>query len=268
MAGGRLVANWSPTLARALGAPTTTDVIRDAARGRLPARYGLGPADRELKERIARSMRPGAEVLDFGSGAKPTIPPAERPEDVRYVGLDISAAELERGAPGSYDEHVVGDITEHAPALDGRFDLAISLMVLEHVRPLDAAFENLRRYLRPGGEMVVQFAGGRAPQSLANRAVPHRLAVWALGRLNDRPPESVFPAHYDRCVASKLEPMFATGWDSVEILPLYLGAYYAKFSRFAQAAYLLYEEPAFRRRLRDWATYYVVYARRAGAAPG
>ena len=58
---------------------------------------------------------------------------------------------MEHAPEGSYDEMFVGDITKRVAELEGRFDLIICFQVLEHVKPLDDAIENLRCYLRPGG---------------------------------------------------------------------------------------------------------------------
>ena len=104
-------------------------------------------------------MRPGMSVLDLGSGKMPALNPDCRPAGLNYVGLDITAGELARAPSGSYDETVVSDVLEFRPELEGRFDLALSLFLFEHVEPLNAAIENVRRYLRPGGRLIAQLAG-------------------------------------------------------------------------------------------------------------
>jgi SAM-dependent methyltransferase len=241
-------------------APSVRAVMRDALRGRLPRRYQAfwrGPFVAELDG----AMRPGMEILDIGSGAEPTLAPAERPPGSRYVGLDISRHELDRAPAGSYDEVRVADVRERLPELAGRFDLIVSFQVLEHVKPLDVAIENMRSYLRPGGVMVHRLSGGWSVASLVNRAVPERLAAWLELRLRGRDPDSVFPATYDRCTHAGLEGMLGQ-FSSHRVVPQYTGALYFRFLRPLQALYLGFEEWTCRRDKRDLASYYVLSARR------
>src|ERR671915_321180 len=72
--------------------------------------------------------------------------------------------------------------------------LRLGARVLDHVRPLDKALENMRRYLEPGGGMVSRLSGGRSVSALLNRAVPHRAAIWLETTLRGRDPQSIFPA--------------------------------------------------------------------------
>jgi 2-polyprenyl-6-hydroxyphenyl methylase/3-demethylubiquinone-9 3-methyltransferase len=235
-------------------------VMGRALEGELPPRYDdfwLGPFRAELRSHL----RPGVRVLDVGSGAEPTIPPAERPEGTRYVGLDISRHELDRAPAGSYDDTVVADLTRTVSGLEEGFDLVVSFQVLEHVRPLGEALENMRRYLRPGGGMVSRLSGGRSVPALLNRAIPHPAAIWLEQSLRGRDPESVFPAHYDRCTYSALRELLAP-WSEARVIPQHTGALYFKFLRPLQALYLGYEEWALRADRQDVAVYYVISARR------
>jgi len=54
----------------------------------LPARY-REPWKGFLLDRAESELRPGIRVLDVGSGARPAIPPEQRPEGCVYVGLDL-----------------------------------------------------------------------------------------------------------------------------------------------------------------------------------
>jgi 2-polyprenyl-6-hydroxyphenyl methylase/3-demethylubiquinone-9 3-methyltransferase len=239
---------------------TIGGVMRAGLRGELPDRYDdfwTGPFRAEL----APSLVPGVRVLDVGSGAEPTIPTDMRPEGTHYVGLDISKHELDRAPGGSYDETVVADLTGFVPALEGRFDLVVSFQVLEHVRPLDRAVENMRRYLRDGGAMVSRLSGGRSVSALLNRLIGHRGAMVLEGRLRGRDPASVFPAEYDRCTSVALRGMLS-GWSEAKVIPQHTGALYFQFLRPLQALYLGYEEWAVRSGHDDAAVYYVLSARR------
>jgi len=177
------------------------------------------------------------------------------------VGLDISKDELLAAPAGSYDEIVAANVAHFSPELEGRFDLAVSWQVLEHVKPLDLAFENLRQYLRPGGRLVAQFSGTFSVFGLLNKSLPRPASEWILRTFLGRSRESIFPAPYHRCWYNALRQIGAS-WTSFEITPLYLGAIYFPFSRSLQGAYIAYEEWAERQRHWNLAGYYRVVATR------
>lgn len=238
------------------------ELARRSIAGDLPLRY-----QRKLEygfhERIDAAMEPGTQILDVGSGRLPCRTPELRPSGCHYVGLDISAAELAAAKPGSYDECVVADIAgPRRQELVGRFDLIVSFQVLEHVRPLDRALDNMRAYLRPGGRLVAQMSGTFAPFSLLGKVMPQRPKVWLLSNLLDREPAEIFPAHYDRCYASALRRL-TREWSEVEIVALHRGASYLHFSKVLRALYLVYERGLTRRGLDDLAAYFIVEAIKA-----
>src|SRR3954471_5717818 len=106
---------------------------------------------------VGHALASATTVLDVGSGASPVVPKSSRRPGTTYVGLDVSASELRKAPAGSYDEEIVADAASHLPALDESFDAVVSWQVFEHLRPLAAAVENVRAYLRPGGTLVAHF---------------------------------------------------------------------------------------------------------------
>jgi SAM-dependent methyltransferase len=182
-----------------------------------------------------------------------------RPSACRYVGLDISLYELISAPVGSYDEFVVADVTEAVPELHGQFDLVISFQVLEHVKPLQKALENLAAYLRPGGRLIAQMSGTFSLFGIANQCIPQSVSMQLLRGLLGRNPETVFPAHYHRCWYTSLAAEFRS-WARAEIIPWWRGASYFSFLRVLQAGYVAYEEWARINGHRNLAPYYVVDA--------
>ncbi len=235
-------------------------VMRDALGGSLPDRYAK-PYIASFQERLRSELRPRMRILDVGGGRHPTIPREWRPPGCTYVGLDISRTELELAAPGTYDEVVVGDVSVHRPELVESVDLIVTWQVLEHVKPMDTTFENLRSYLRPGGRLVAETSGTFSFFAIADRVLPARGRKWALVHLLGRTEVSIFPATFDRCWYSALAECLRT-WSAFEITPLYLGARYLRFSRPLQAAYLGYEEWTYRHERRNLASYYEILATR------
>jgi len=201
----------------------------------------------------------GVTILDVGAGRRPSVPKELRPARCHYVALDPSPQELAASPQGSYDEVVIGDVTDALPALAGRFDLVVSWQVLEHVRPMEKAVANLRTFLRPGGHLVAQVSGRYSAFAILNMASPHQVSTRAMQRLLGRAPETVFRAHYDHCTYSSLQRLLSQ-WRQVEIVPRYRGAGYFAFSRILQRAYLVYEDWVEAKQHRNLATHFLISA--------
>ena len=236
------------------------DPLGQPVHGDFPPRYAqswYGPFDAAVKP----LLKDGVRILDVGAGRIPTIAPEQRPTGCRYVGLDASGQELRSAPPGAYDDFIVSDVTTKVPALCAQFDLVLSWQVLEHVKPLRQALENLRAYLCPSGCLAAVLSGKFSMFALANLALPASLAARLVARVMRRDPASVFPAHYDGCYYSRLREMLRP-WSSAEITPRYSGASYLHFSRRIQSVYLRYENWAAGNDHPNLATHYFILATR------
>jgi SAM-dependent methyltransferase len=202
-------------------------------------------------------MRPDMAILDVGSGRRPTIPAGWRPAGTHYAGLDISADELAAADAGSYDEILVGDIGSRIAELEGRFDLILSWQVLEHVGDLEAAVDNMKSYLRPGGRMVAQLSGAYAVFAAIARVTPYPLRAKAMEKLLHQDPDTKFPTRYDRCDYRALNLLLG-GWNRHEVLPRYRGGVYFSFFRPLERLYLLYENWVCRTDRQGLATHYLI----------
>lgn len=251
---GHAGAPSGPPLRDAVG-----DAMRSTRAGRLPERYAE-PYSATFDGRVRGAAGPGMRILDVGGGRQPTIGPDDRPSGCHYVGLDLSREELETAGRGTYDEMVEADVTERIPRFVDSFDLVLSWQVLEHVKPLDVAIENLRLYLRPGGRLIAQMSGTFSAFGLINQALPGRAGMWVLRHFVGKSPSEVFPAFYHRCWYSALDRILEP-WSRREIVPLHVGAVpYWKFSKTLQSLYVGYEEWAYQRGHDNLASYYVIDA--------
>ena len=212
-------------------------------------------------ELLQPKLSDGCRVLDVGAGRTPFLAPDLRPQGCEYVGLDLSRAELEAAPAGSYDDFVVGSVCEPYETLRDRFDIVISWQLLEHVKPLDDALENVRSYLRPGGQFLGWLSGAFSYFALASRVLPIGVTRAILRFAQGRDPATVFPAHYHHCWDSALRRALSA-WSSAEVVPLWRGDVY--LGRFPALVTLNthYERWAMNRHFDDLATHYLIDARR------
>jgi SAM-dependent methyltransferase len=226
----------------------------------IPERYETNLEDR-FADAVRPFLKPGIQVLDVGSGRRPALPVSERPPRTRYVGLDLSSAELALAPSGAYDEAIAGDASERRETLIESFDLILSFQVFEHVRPLDRALDNLQDYLRPGGHLVASLSGSFSVHGVLNRALPGSIGPRLMARLLTRREDTVFPAYYDGCHHAALERMLRP-WSWAQVAPVYVGGAYFTFSPALLAAYLRYEDWARNSARAKLAPYYLIVAQR------
>jgi len=134
----------------------------------------------EAVERATAALPAGAAgltVLDAGCGRSSALEPY-RSKIARFVGIDVH--EPATGSMPYLDEFevvdVCGDVSAFAP---GSFDVALSSFTVEHFADPVSAFTNLRRWLRPGGTLVITTVNKRHPFVAAYLGAPaplrHRL---------------------------------------------------------------------------------------------
>ncbi|MGE0057177.1 MAG: class I SAM-dependent methyltransferase [Dehalococcoidia bacterium] len=226
----------------------------------MPTRYHI-PWRTPFDERIERELRPGIRILDLGSGRTPAISRSRLPEGVVYAGLDLSESELRKAPEGSYDEMHVADINSRLPELEGQFDLIVSWQVLEHVKSLDEALDNVCAYLKPGGCLIAQFSGTFSVFGLINRVIPQRVGVGLMRVLLKRNPETVFPAYYHHCWYGAIDRAMKN-WSQVDIVSRYEAARYFNFSPPLRSVYARVEDWMIKGNYRNLATHYLIDARR------
>lgn len=111
-----------------------------------------GPGGRLLTpyEWLAEAVPPGNRVLDLACGSAPNWPWLR---ERRYVGLDLSAAEL-RQAGGSGAAPLVRASATAVPLAEASADVVVCSIALMILTPLPAVLAEIRRVLRPGGTLA------------------------------------------------------------------------------------------------------------------
>jgi SAM-dependent methyltransferase len=176
--------------------------------------------------------------LEIGSGRDPLFLPEEAAALGFEVTLnDISARELALAPPGCAT--VLCDIAgADAPAIlgAGRYDIAYSRMVMEHVRDVPRMWENIAHALAPGGVAFAFFPTLYAPPYVLNRLIPEKISRRALEAVfpdrKDEGDNPKFPAYYNYCFSKteKIEPMLKrAGFADVVVLPFWGYSYFWKF---------------------------------------
>lgn len=141
-------------------------------------------------------------VLDFGAGrgqaAEDPVPFRRRLRCLRgarrrVIGVDVDPAVL--GNPLVDEAHLVVDGAIPLPARS--VDVIVAMSVFEHLEHPAAVARELDRVLRPGGWLCAKTPNRWGYIALGARAVPNRLHVPALRRLQPgRGAVDVFPTHY------------------------------------------------------------------------
>jgi 2-polyprenyl-3-methyl-5-hydroxy-6-metoxy-1,4-benzoquinol methylase len=106
-------------------------------------------------EVVLRQVPPGSSVLDVGCATGYLSAPL-RARGCLVWGLDNDAESIAIAA-ASYEEAYIIDLEECAalPWAEGSFDVALCADVVEHLRDPERALRLVRRYIAPGGRLVL-----------------------------------------------------------------------------------------------------------------
>ncbi len=145
--------------------PTVTDVVRD----RLDAAFAaLEPA-----RAAAGETGVAVDALDAGCGRVSALT-RYRSRIRRLVGADLH--QPPPGALPYLDAFLEVDLCAAEPSIaEGSFDLVLSSFTAEHFWDPPAAFRNMRRWLRPGGRLVLTTVNRRHPFVAAYLGIPERV---------------------------------------------------------------------------------------------
>ncbi len=176
--------------------------------------------------------------LEIGGGRDPLFQPGEAAAHGFDVTLnDLSAHELAL-APAGYSTVLCDIAAKDAPRTlgAGRYDMAYSRMVMEHVPDVERMWANVCHALAPGGVAFSFFPTLYAPPYVLNRMIPEGVSRWMLETVfPDRKEDGdnpKFPAYYNYCFSdeARLAPMLKrAGFSDALALPFWGYSYFWKF---------------------------------------
>lgn len=109
------------------------------------------------------TARPGIRTLEVGAGLGEHLDFEDISQQEEYVALELReemAAIIADRYPGAAT--YVGDVEQGLDVPEAAFDRVVAIHVLEHLRNLPPALDEVRRVLKPGGvfEVVIPCEGG------------------------------------------------------------------------------------------------------------
>lgn len=168
------------------------------------------------------SRHNNSSVLEVGGIDRPLL---KRSSKFRYDGIDI---EYKAQCEKIYDNFYVQSIEE---PIENKYDLIISMTLLEHVRNNDASITQMYKALRPGGYTIHYLPSKYHPYSLALRIVGPK---WQRRLVKTLRPWAVdvtgYPAFFDRSSPNEMRKLFnCKGFEYVETISFFRANDYFRF---------------------------------------
>jgi ubiquinone/menaquinone biosynthesis C-methylase UbiE len=143
---------------------------------------------------VRKHLRPGVRVLEIGGGPVDWTTGILREHASEIVGLDIDPVVQKNRL---LDQAFVYD-GGNFPLPSGRFDLAVSRWVNEHLPDPELHFREVERVLAPGGLYIFRTVNFFHYMAMCSRFVPHWLQVPLVRWLGHMGPDvhDPYPTHY------------------------------------------------------------------------
>ncbi|HWT79755.1 MAG TPA: class I SAM-dependent methyltransferase, partial [Candidatus Methylomirabilis sp.] len=219
VAAGHMLRSLWPTPGKARGVADHYDRLARRYDTALQAWRTLvaGPAWEAVGALLAEHVRPGAAVLDAGTGTGETVRLLlERADPGRVVGVDFSKGMLRAARKKFKDARVAWE--QHdllaLPYPDRSFDVVLSTWTLETLADPRRAVQEFLRLITDDGFVIYAFSS--RPEAGMDRLYARLLEEWSSGTLRGR---FLAPAErpYHTCERSRLIT-FARGLATVVVL--------------------------------------------------
>ncbi len=151
------------------------------------------------------SSRGELSILEAGCGNSWQL---ELP-GVRYqlTGVDLNqdALDIRKCKTGDLDEVILGDLRTVA-LQENKYDVIYNSFVLEHVEAAELVLDNFRRWLSPGGILILRIPDPQSVYGLLARVTPFWFHVFykryiAGCKMAGKPGHDPFPTVYEKIVS-------------------------------------------------------------------
>ena len=150
---------------------------------------------------------PGAklEILEAGCGRRWPLDLGGARFRLWGVDLDPAALEIRQNSVKDLHEGIEGDLrTVDLPA--EFFDVIYNSYVIEHIAGAEQVLDRFRRWLKPGGLLIIKFPDPASVQGFFTKLTPHWFHIayyrYVLRRPNaGRPGSGPYPTVYDAVVS-------------------------------------------------------------------
>lgn len=149
---------------------------------RTEAKVAEADAQKIVDEFVRQTRAP--RVLEAGCGSTTYL---KLPGDSYLVGIDISAAQLERDT--RLQKKIEGDLQLYDFGSE-QFDIILCWNVLEHLSDPASAVENMARALAPNGLLIIAVPNLWSIKGLMTRFTPFFVHLWFYRLMGDRRPAS------------------------------------------------------------------------------
>jgi len=166
--------------------------------------------------------RGACSVLEVGGIDRPLL---QRSETIRYDGLDI---EYKPQCENIYDNFFVQSIEK---PVKYKYDMVISMALLEHVRDNDASVTQMYEALKPSGYAIHYLPSKYHPYAIILRLVSPKWQVRLIKTLRPWAVETTgYPAFFDRSSPMEMRTLFnCKGFQSVETMSFFRANDYFRF---------------------------------------
>ncbi|HLS82191.1 MAG TPA: class I SAM-dependent methyltransferase [Steroidobacter sp.] len=163
-----------------------------------------------IEQRIRRMSeeRGALRILEAGCGAKWPLDLRGTEYILTALDVDLAALEMRKTTLREVDEIMVGDLRDAGLFAASSFDVIYNSFVLEHVAGAECVLDNFRRWLTPGGLLVLRIPDRDSVYGFLARVTPFRLHVaykkHVQGMKNaGKPGYDPYPTHYDAVVSRR-----------------------------------------------------------------
>lgn len=129
-----------------------------------------------IRKAAARIGRP-LSILEAGCGRSWNLDLAGIEFTLTGVDLDPLAIELRKDKRRDLDVAIVGDLCR-VDLPESSFDVVFSSFVLEHILEADVALNNMIKWLRPMGTLILRVPDRNSSRAFFTRLLPHAAHLW------------------------------------------------------------------------------------------